>query len=263
MKRLAFLPILLVIPLAFAACNAKNTVISKQQSSITISAASSLKEFLDEAKKDFYKSNPEITLTINFGASGTLKKQIEEGANVDLFISADAKNVTDLKDKNLLEISSVKNIASNALALVVNKKYSNKINNLSDLPQNASKIAIATPEKAPAGTYAKESLTNLQIFDKIKNKLVYGSDVKTTLTYIENGDVDAGIVFLSDTLTLKECIKKEVVPTTSHKPILYSLGIVSSSKEKEACKKFSDFLCSKQGQTLIKKHGFIPIGEYK
>lgn len=228
--------------------------------SITISAASSLKNVLTDAKTEFEKQNKNVKININFGASGALRKQIEEGAPVDIFVSADSSNVAALKDKKLVDEDSVKTITSNKIVLIGSKDSNIKIKDLSELPNLTFKnIAIATPETAPAGFYSKESLNYYKVFDKIKSKIVYGKDVQTALSYVESGNAELGMVFYSDAKSSKNSKVLLEVPSNTHSKISYDCGIISTSKEKDTCKKIISFFTSDKGQSILEKYGFSPI----
>lgn len=223
--------------------------------SITICAAVSLKEALDEIKPEFEK-NRTITLTLNLSASGTLQKQIEEGAPADLFISAGVKQMDALDSKNLIDKSSRKDLLKNRLVLVVSKEYKDKIKNVGDLLYINAKISIGEPLTVPAGQYAKESFINMNIWDSLKDKIVYTKDVKQALTYVEKGETAAGVVYNSDATTIKESIVVQVFEDNTHSPITYPAAIISQSKNKDSAKAFLDYLLTDEAQQVFKKYGF-------
>lgn len=227
---------------------------------VTISAAASLKESLTEIQKKFQAQNKNIKLQINYGASGTLQKQIENGAPVDLFLSADKKNVDELSAKSQVEKKSIKNILSNTVVLLVNKSHSNTIKSVNDLTKSSVKrISVGSPEFVPVGIYTKQSLQYLKVWDKVKGKIVYGKDVKQVLTYIESGNVAAGFVYGSDAKTAKKSVVKQVLSSKSHKPIIYTGAVISSSKQKAAAQKFLTYLSTKENQSIFKKYGFASV----
>lgn len=226
-----------------------------KSSNITISAAASLKSALDEMKTKYEQKSGD-KLTFNYGSSGSLQKQIEQGASVDLFISAGASQMDALANKNLIDKNSRKNILSNKLVLIVSKDYKDKIKNISDLQNMNVKIALGESSSVPAGQYAKETLTKLNLWDKLSPKFVFAKDVTQVANYVEKGDATAGIVYKSDTVTLKNCTIAQTFDESLHKPIVYPAAIVTSSKNKDAAKKFLQYLQSAEAKSIFEKYSF-------
>jgi len=165
---------------------------------ITIAAAASLKESLAEIQQLYNKAQPGVTLTFTFGSSGSLQQQIEQGAPVDIFISAGQKQMTALVEKDLMITDTVSNLLENSLVLIANKNKPD-IKGFDDLATDkVTKLAMGEPGSVPAGQYGQEVLTNLAILDKVKDKLVYGKDVKEVLAWVTTGDADAGLVYATD-----------------------------------------------------------------
>lgn len=255
-KTLLVLSALMVTSL-FSGCAQKTEQSTKQaQKSITISAAASLKESLTEIQPKFEKDK-NVKLTFNFGASGTLQKQIEQGAPADVFISAGQQQMDNLEKKNLIDKSSRKNLLNNTLVLLVSKDYKDKVKSISDLANIDAKIAMGETTSVPAGQYGKESLEKLQLMDKVKDKVVYAKDVKQVVKYVESGEVAAGIVYKSDATGLKNSSIAQVIDESTHKPIVYPEAIVTATKEKEAAKEFLDYLNNSSSKETFKKYGFV------
>ena len=165
---------------------------------LTISAAVSLKNSLDELKIIFQNENPDLKLHLNYGSSGSLYKQIVQGAPVDVLISADFVHVGDLVNNNLVNDDEYVKVLVNALVLIAKR---NDISSFSDLSSSeVTSVAIGHPETVPAGKYAKASLTEQQIWGKIESKVVYAKDVRQVLTYVETGQIDAGVVYKTDAI---------------------------------------------------------------
>jgi molybdate transport system substrate-binding protein len=185
-----------------------------------------------------------------------LQKQIEEGAPADVFISAGKKQVDTLSEKKLVDGSSRFDLLTNKLVLIVAKEYKDKIKTAADIANLNVKISIGTVETVPAGQYAKETLTNLKLWDKIEDKIVYAKDVKQVVTYVESGNAAAGIVYNSDAAGIKTSSIAEIFDEKLHKAIVYPAVIVSASKEKESAQALLDYLKSDKAQEIFKKHGF-------
>lgn len=266
MKKILSLITSLVLMVSLAGCGATSQSTDQVKSSataaqkeITISAAASLKDSLTEIQKLYTQKNPGIKLTFNFGASGTLQQQIEQGAPADLFISAGKSQVDALEAKNLTIKESRVNLLNNTLVLVVGKDNA-KITAIQDLAKSDVKqISIGTPESVPAGKYAKESLTNLKLWDALQSKMVLAKDVTQVLNYVETGNVDAGFVYASDA---KGSTKTKVVaaaPKDSHSAIVYPAAIVTSTKNKAETEAFLKYLQSSEAQQIFANYGFEKV----
>lgn len=228
---------------------------------LNISAAASLKDVLLELQPEYEKNN-NVKLVLNFGASGTLQKQIEEGAPSDVFISAGKKQMDALEEKGLIVKESRKNLLGNSLVLIVAEEAKDKILKIEDITKDEiDKISIGTPESVPAGSYAKESLEKLQMWKNIEPKLVLAKDVRQVLTYVETGEVDAGIVYSSDAALLKKGAIVGAFPADSHKPIVYPAALIDESKYKGEAQNFLDFLSSDRASEIFEKYGFQIISK--
>ncbi|BAY26688.1 molybdenum ABC transporter periplasmic molybdate-binding protein [Calothrix sp. NIES-2100] len=224
--------------------------------SLTVSAAASLKDAMAEITPLYSQEQPQVKITYNFGSSGALQQQIEQGAGVDIFISAANKQMDALNQKGLLVDRSRKDLLKNQLVLIVPKNSQN-ITNFQDLTSpRLKKIALGEPKSVPAGQYAQQVLTSLKIADQIKSKIVYAKDVRQALNYVESGNADAGIVYLSDA---KSTQKVKVVATASensHSPIVYPIAVLKSSKHLDAAQNFVQFLSGNAAKNVFEKQGF-------
>ncbi|CCO09211.1 molybdate ABC transporter substrate-binding protein [Desulforamulus hydrothermalis] len=225
---------------------------------LTISAAASLKDAAEELKGLYAKKHPYVNITYNFGASGTLQKQIEEGAPADLFISAGKKQMDALAEKDLIVKESRKDLLGNELVLITQKD--SKITGFEDLLKpKVEKVSIGTPESVPAGQYAKDALTSMKLWNKLQPKLVLAKDVRQVLTYVETGNVAAGLVYNSDAVTSKDVKVVATAPSDSHKPILYPMAVVKNTKQQKAAKEFAAFLSGEEAARVFEKYGFKAI----
>lgn len=226
------------------------------KTTLTISAAASLKDSMNEIKELYVKENSNVAITYNFAASGTLQKQIEQGAPVDIFMSAAAKQMDELKNKNLMVNDTISNLLKNDVVLIA-PKDSTKVKGFEYLASDAiSKVALGEPESVPAGQYGEQVLKDLNMLDKVKAKAVYGKDVKEVLTWVETGNADAGIVYKTDALVSNKVKIIATAPESSHDPVVYPVGVVKSSKNAEAAKKFLKFLSGEKAKAVFEKYGF-------
>ncbi|MBP0725761.1 molybdate ABC transporter substrate-binding protein [Bacillus sp. RG28] len=225
---------------------------------LTISAAASLKDSLIEIQSVYEKSHPNVKLRFNFGASGTLQQQIENGAPVDLFFSAGKDKFNKLIKEGLTSKKESVDLIGNELVLIEPKNSNFQVKNFEDLKLNeVKKISIGTPDLVPAGQYAKESLENMNLWSSINQKIVYAKDVRQVLSYVETGNVDAGVVYKTDALTSKKVKIVETANNQTHKPIIYPVGIISDTKNHNETKEFYSFLQSKKSMEIFEKHGFL------
>ncbi len=229
---------------------------SQNNETITVSAAISLKDAFDEIGKEFQTKTGK-KINFNYGASGNLQRQIENGAPVDVFASAGAKQMDELENGGFIDSSSRRDFAENTLVLIVPKDSKLKIEKFEDLTKNEiKKIAAGNPKTVPAGQYADESLSKMNLQNAVQNKLILAENVRQVLNYVVRGEVDAGIVYATDALTAKDKITAiAIADENTHSPILYPLAILKDSKNSDA-KAFVDFVMSADGQNILQKYGF-------
>jgi molybdate transport system substrate-binding protein len=222
----------------------------------TVSAAASLKDVLDQIAQLYRAEMLDVTIHFNLGASGTLQRQIEEGAPVDLFISASEDQMNSLESKGLLLSGTRRDLVRNSVVLIV-PKGKTEILSFQDLVRPEVKhISIGEPRTVPAGKYAQEVLTHFHVYDQLKPKLVLASDVRQVLTYVSTGNVDAGIVYATDAQTTPEVNVVTTAPDDSHAPVIYPVAVLKSSKASEEAKRFLDFLAGEKAQKVFEKYGF-------
>lgn len=226
---------------------------------LTISAAISLKDTLDEIARLYSMERPGTTIRFNLGSSGTLQRQIEQGAPVDLFISASPKEMDSLESKGLLLAGTRRNLVKNSVVLIVPVGKAG-ISSFQDLAKPAARvIAIGDPQSVPAGKYAQEVLTHIGLFEPLKPKFVLAKDVRQVLTYVETGNADAGIVYATDAHTSSRVSVVGTAPEDSHSPVIYPVAVLKGSKNTPEAKTLIDFLRSPKARAVFKKYGFVPV----
>ncbi|MDU2198693.1 MAG: molybdate ABC transporter substrate-binding protein [Peptostreptococcaceae bacterium] len=252
----------LITSLGIVGCNSSDTKNKDSESQeaveLNISAAASLKEAMEKIEEEYKKVNENVTLVVNYGASGSLQQQIEQGAPCDVFISAGQKQMKALDEASLLLEGTYKDLLENDLVLIASKD--SDVSNLDDLITNKVKhIAVGEPSSVPAGKYADEVLVNLDLKDKIKDKLVFAKDVKEVLAWTQSGNAEVGFVYYSDTINTDNIKIVETTPSTSHSAIVYPIAVIKESKKPEAAKEFEDFLLSTDGQAILKDFGYKSV----
>lgn len=227
-----------------------------KETTITIAAAASLKNCMDEKLIPMFNEKyPNIKVQATYDSSGKLKTQIEEGAEIDVFISAATKQMNELNKEELIEDDSIVDLLENKIVLIVLKGNTKEIKSFQDILK-CDKIAIGDPESVPAGQYAKELFENLKIWDEVSSKASLGTNVTEVLNWVAEGSADSGIVYSTDASSKD---KVEVVieaPEGSVSKIIYPVGIIKASKHKEEAKNFTDFLQSNEAMKVFESYGF-------
>ncbi|MNB92516.1 Molybdate-binding periplasmic protein precursor [compost metagenome] len=226
-----------------------------KKTEIIVSAAASLQDSLDKIAVQYEKLHPDIDLVFNYGASGTLQKQIEQGAPADLFFSAGDKQMTALIGGGL--ISENKQLLKNQLVLIVPSNSKTAITTITQLTDKAfKKVAVGQPESVPAGQYAQQSLTAKKVWDTLQSKLVFAKDVRQVLSYVETGNADAGFVYKTDALTSKKVKIALTVGGHVHKAINYPVGIIRESDHQAEAKAFYNYVQTKAAGSIFTSYGF-------
>lgn len=233
-----------------------------QKTELTVSAAASLKEALTTIGHDFGRQQPNVVLRFNFASSGTLQRQIEQGAPVDVFVSAAEKNMNELASQNLVDARAQRVVAGNQLVLVVpqssTRNGANSIRGFRDLARaDVRHVAIGAPASVPAGKYAQQVLVKIGVWNQVSPKAIQAKDVREVLTQVELGNVEAGIVYRSDAAVSSKVRVVAVAPETSHSPIRYSAAVVRDSQNPQAARSFVLFLTSAKAKAIFKRLKFV------
>nr|WP_245203494.1 molybdate ABC transporter substrate-binding protein [Ammoniphilus resinae] len=225
-------------------------------------AAASLADAMKELAPLYESSHPNQKIVISYGSSGTLQKQIEQGAPADLYFSAAKKQMDELLQKDLIDPQHTSNLLKNQLVLVVPKSTDLKIENFEDL-QNPSiqKVAIGHPESVPAGTYAKEALTHLGLWNGLQPKLVFAKDVRQVLSYVETGNVEAGIVYQTDAARSEKVKLVVTADQNTHSPIVYPIGVTRNSEQPKEAQSLYQWLSEPEAASVFTKYGFEIVGD--
>ena len=232
-------------------------------SKILVAAAASLQATFDnELIPLFEKENPEITVEGTYASSGDLQQQIESGLDADVFFSAATSNMDTLAEEKLIDEDTVVDLLKNNVVLITPKDSKLGIKSFKDITK-ADTIAIGDPESVPAGKYAKEILTNLDVYNKVEKKASLGASVTEVLSWVAEGSADAGIVYATDAQTENtngDDKEVEIVATAEASmmqiPVVYPVGVVSASTHKDEAKAFEDFLQTDEAKAILEKAGF-------
>jgi len=253
-----FISVFLIISIslfALSGCSSEK----RQDTKITIAAAASLKNVFDEKLiPEFEKDNQNIIVEATYDSSGKLQQQIKEGAPVDVFISAATKQMNELNDEGYILEDSIKELLENKIVVIIPKDSNIEINNFEDLLK-ADKIAIGDPASVPAGQYAKELLTNLNLWDKVQDKLSLGTNVSEVLNWVKEKSADVGIVYSTDAYSTDEVKIVLEADENMVSKVIYPVGIIKSSKNIENAREFIEFLQSEKANEIFAEYGFTPI----
>lgn len=264
MKRIAFnavfiASLFLAVALALAGCAGPQAE-KAGKIELNVSAAASMQKVMQEIKGLYEQAHPGLTVNLNYASSGALQQQIEQGAPVDVFVSAGKKQMDALWNQRLVEKPEY--VAGNNLVLVVSAGGKNPPASLQQLSAAGfSKIAVGAPEMVPAGKYAREALEHADVWAEIYPKLVMTKDVRQVLVYVETGNADAGFVYQSDAKATDKVKTAFLVPPEYHSEITYPAAVVKASKQQEQAGEFVRFLLSPEAQAVFKKYGFAPAGK--
>jgi molybdate transport system substrate-binding protein len=263
-----FLSLLLVLSVFLAPLSASAAT------ELTVFAAASMTESLNQIAEAYKKSAPDVKLLFNFDSSGTLKTQIENGAQCDIFISAGQKQMNQMDIKadptvntqklNLVAQGTRFNVVSNKVVMIVPKGHNPRgINDFKDaVTEKVSIIALGNSD-VPVGQYSEEIFRNLGLWNKLRimNKISYASTVKEVLSQVAAGAVDCGVVYSTDAATSGKVDVVADAPKGSHKPIAYPAAIMKSTKNMKAATEFLNFLKGPESIKIFSSIGFAIPGK--
>jgi molybdate transport system substrate-binding protein len=226
-----------------------------QADELIVSAAASLTNAFKEIGAEFEKAQTGTKVTFNFAASGPLLQQIENGAPVDVFASADQETVDKAADKKLIVPATRKNFASNRLVLV-QPKAAVAMKGVTDLRADSVKrIGIGNPANVPVGRYTRDVLQADAMWKPLAAKFILADNVRQVLGYVARGEVDAGFVYATDASTAKDKVSVVTVVATQ-KPVLYPIAVVAASRHPAQAEAFVAFVSGATAQAILEKFGF-------
>ncbi|HEX2205993.1 MAG TPA: molybdate ABC transporter substrate-binding protein [Longimicrobium sp.] len=253
----------LAIPLAFffallpAACRDRGREAEAPRVVLTVAAAASLREAMGELEAAYEAENRGVDVRTTFGASGLLRQQVEQGAPVDVFVSAAEGPIDALQAAGLVDPRSRRVLAGNELVLVVPQGSTAPVRGFGDLDApEVRRVALGAPASVPAGEYADEVLRALGIREAVARKAVYGQNVRQVLAYVESGDADAGVVYRTDAAVSRRVRLVASAPPGTHGPITYPVAVVRRTRAPEAARAYVAFLLGPEGRAVLRRRGF-------
>lgn len=232
-------------------------VFAAHASDITVFAAASLTDSLKRIASDYEKQTGN-KVQLNFGASSTLARQIEEGAPADLFFSADEARMNELQGRGLLVNGTRETCLSNSLVVVVASDSKLNIHSAKDLANaDVQHVALADPKAVPAGVYSREYLEKTGLWQTIEPKVVPAENVRAALAAVESGNVEAGMVYKTDAAISKKVRVACEVPPKDGPPISYPVAVLKESEHPDDAKAFEKFLEGPDAGQIFERYGFV------
>lgn len=263
----------MVLPLA--GCGTSQATETKENAeaaevTLNVFAAASMTETLTEIQEMYKEVAPNVTLVFNFDSSGTLKTQIQEGADCDAFISAAQKQMNQLdKDADpevntegldyVLEGTRI-NLLENKVVLAVSDGNPKGIESFADLGTDKLSLLALGNEDVPVGQYSEEILTNLGMLDQLEqeNKITYGSNVKEVTTQVSEAAADAGIIYATDAYSADLPVVAQADDTMC-KQVIYPAAVLNISENQDAAEAFLDYLKTDDCMKVFEEVGFTAV----
>ncbi len=229
--------------------------LAAQAGVVRLSVAASMTDAFKELVKTFQASNPHITVIANYASSGSLAKQIVQGAPADLYVSANQKWMAYLVEKEKIVPYTVHVFAYNTLVFVGKKEI--RLNRLQDI-RALSRIAIGSPKSVPVGQYAAQALRVAGIYDELAadHKLVMAKDVRQALLYADRGEVDGAFVYRTEARLARNGAILLTVPDGHHDSIVYPLGLTKDGTKNSEAQALWNYLKSAEAFAVLARYGF-------
>lgn len=222
---------------------------------INLFAAASLKEVFNEITGNYSRTHPGVTFKKNYGASGALAKQIENGAPADIYVSANMEWMDYLKEKKMVEEKNIETMAFNVLVFAGKPEL--KISSLQETVR-LDRIAIGSPKSVPAGEYAAEAFKKAGINKQLEKKLVMARDVRECLMYADRGEVDGAFVYRTDALQAARHARiLFTVPQEYYPRVTYPMALTFAGVKNREATAFYATLKSPEVTGILRKYGFI------
>jgi molybdate transport system substrate-binding protein len=223
--------------------------------SLTVSVAASLTNAITEVESSYLRDHPGTEIENNFGASGTLAREIESGAPVDVFFSAASQPMDELESRKLVAGGTRHDVLRNELVLIAPQdSHLAGFERLAD--PSVRTIAVGDPGSVPAGRYAEQTLAYFHLTQPVHNRLVLAKDVRQVLAYVATGNADAGLVYATDAATSSKVKIVATAPSAAHDAIVYPIAAIAASQHPAEAADFARYLSSPAAQAVFVRYGF-------
>lgn len=247
---------LLLTAAVVVSCGAGGSA-GEERTELIVSAAASLAPPLQEIQAMFETDFPETRLLLNYGSSGVLQRQIELGAPADVFLSAGRRQMDELLANGRIEEGLHVTLLTNRLVVIVGANRSRRIDALAGLAEpHWRTISAGEPDTVPVGEYTKEALLNAGLWETLLSKIVFAKDARQALAYVETGNTDAGLVYVTDAAASNKVRVAFEVPADGHAPIEYPIGVVSGTPNRTAAESFYRYLQEEEALAVFARYGF-------
>lgn len=225
--------------------------------SITVSAAASLTDVLNELAETYKEADPGMEISFTFGGSGALQAQIEEGAPVDLFFSAAEDNMDALEEGGLIDAETRRNILKNEIVLIA-PQGGTEVSSFETILDSEPQIALGEAESVPAGKYAQQIFENLGIWEGVQSHAVFASNVREVLSWVEAGEADCGVVYATDAMT-SDAVQVICSAPEDGPQVLYPAAVIKDCANPEGAEKFLEFLTGDEAKAAFESYGFTVL----
>jgi molybdate transport system substrate-binding protein len=233
-----------------------------QPETLTIAAANSLRDALRKLLPAFESQHPEVTVRVIYGPSQSLRKQIEEGAPVDVFLPSLSEEIDQLENKGLVIQGTKRIYAGTSLVLITGPVLPAPVRSIEDLHSiPVRRIAVGDPKTSSVGKVAAQFLKFSKLDPKLKSQYVYGEHSRAVVDLVAKGEAEIGVVYRTDAITDSHVRILDTAPAESHSPIHYGVAIVWTARNISGAGDFIEFLLSSWSQDELKKYGFDQVGE--
>lgn len=278
MKKFLCMTAAVVMALSVAGCSSNTTTTTQdtsnndaenaETSTVTVFAAASMTETLNQIAEMYKEVDPSVELVFNFDSSGTLKTQIQEGADCDIFISAAQKQMNQLDATqdteanpdglDFIDHDTRFNLVSNSVVLIAPEGNPKGLASFEDVGTDKVKLIALGNSDVPVGQYSEEIFTNMGIWDELNadGKITFGSNVKEVLAQVEEGAVDCGVVYSTDAATSEKVDVVATAPEGTHKPIVYPAAVLKNAPNAEKANEFLAYLKTDACADVFESVGF-------
>ncbi len=274
MKRFLCMATAIVMALSIAGCSSNKTTTQEttddnaETTTVTVFAAASMTETLNQIAEMYKEVDPSVELVFNFDSSGTLKTQIQEGADCDIFISAAQKQMNQLDATqdteanpdglDFIDHETRFNLVSNSVVLIAPAGNPEDLASFEDVGTDKVKLIALGNSDVPVGQYSEEIFTNMGIWDQLNadGKITFGSNVKEVLAQVEEGAVDCGVVYSTDAATSEKVDVVATAPEGTHKPIVYPAAVLKNAPNAEKANEFLAYLKTDACADVFESVGF-------
>ena len=271
MKRFIGLAIAAVMAFTAAGCSAQESAETTEQADkteIVVFAAASMTDTMNEIAEMYKAVEPDVNIVYNFDSSGTLKTQIQEGADCDIFISAAQKQMNQLdinggeentEGLDFVDSETRFDLVSNSVVLITPVGNPAGVESFDDVATDKVSLIALGNSDVPVGQYSEEIFNYMGIWDQLnsESKITFGSNVREVLAQVEEGAVDCGVVYSTDAATTDKVEIAAAAPEGSHQDVTYPAAVLKTSKNPEAAKAFIDYLKTDECTEVFEKAGFV------